>query len=375
MSNRQLYSLHSETRKLQCPRCEQKSYKRYRNNETQAYDLPYEIGRCDRENTCAYHVPPSEHFNENPMSFPRVFEPIHEAPKPPSFTDFRLVNQCKANFENKPNVFCQYLAEKFGKRMAIDLIERFHIGTSRHWSGATVFWQISQDQDVHAGKIMLYDTDGRRVRVPYPHVSWVHSAMKTPNYNLKQCLFGLHQLEIEDPEKPIAIVESEKSAILMSATHPEFTWLATGGKDGAKIHECDNLIERNVALFPDLGAEAKWHTYAKLARSKGIHAVVHNWLAHPSDAQIAAGLDPADFITNEEVQAVRREAHLDWCSRIWAGQCARIGEKYPHAQIGDYQDLLEEMDAAAITMDESKFIKAMQIAIVTIENNLITEAA
>ena len=90
----------------------------------------------------------------------------------------------------------------------------YRVGTSKHWQGATVFWQIAADGEVRGGKIMLYDRlTGHRVQEPFPHINWVHSVLKLPDFKLTQCFFGEHLLPyIRD--KPVAIVESEKTAIL-----------------------------------------------------------------------------------------------------------------------------------------------------------------
>ena len=39
------------------------------------------------------------------------------------------------------------------------LMEMYRVGTSKHWQGATVFWQISNDGEVRGGKIMQFVED------------------------------------------------------------------------------------------------------------------------------------------------------------------------------------------------------------------------
>jgi hypothetical protein len=59
--------------------------------------------------------------------------------------------------------------------------------------------------------------DSQRVSVlkkPQARISWVHSVLKLPNYNLSQCFFGEHLLI--DTTKTVAIVESEKTAVIAS---------------------------------------------------------------------------------------------------------------------------------------------------------------
>ena len=68
---------------------------------------------------------------------------------------------------------------------------------------------------------------------------------------------GEHLLTIY-PTATVAIVESEKSAIIASFIMPELIWLATGGIQSLTIEKCRVLRGRNVILYPDLGAYDKW---------------------------------------------------------------------------------------------------------------------
>lgn len=100
-------------------------------------------------------------------------------------------------------------------------------------NGATVFWQIDIHGNVRAGKIMGYDFEtGHRIKEPFNQVSWVHSVKKLPYFHMKQCLFGEHLLSgnsTGQSTKTIAIVESEKTALIAALFIPDFIWLATGG--------------------------------------------------------------------------------------------------------------------------------------------------
>ena len=58
-----------------------------------------------------------------------------------------------------------FISTVIGKEETYRLMEMYKVGTSKHWNGATVFWQISADGDVRGGKIMLYDLlSGHRVQ-------------------------------------------------------------------------------------------------------------------------------------------------------------------------------------------------------------------
>ncbi len=69
------------------------------------------------------------------------------------------------------------------------------------------------------------------------------------------------------PTSTVAIVESEKSAIIASIIMPELIWLAAGGIQGLSIEKCKVLKGRNVILYPDFGAYEKWTEKAKILNS------------------------------------------------------------------------------------------------------------
>ena len=132
------------------------------------------------------------------------------------------------------------------------------MGTSKKWNGSTVFWQIDNLNRHRTGKIMLYNTiNGKRFKKPYNHISWVHKALKIDNYNLKQCLFGLHL--VSGTNKSIAIVESEKTALTMKLFLPEYTWIATGSKQNLKYELLYPIKNHKIILYPDKGEYNDWN--------------------------------------------------------------------------------------------------------------------
>ena len=82
-------------------------------------------------------------------------------------------------------------------------------GLPKKWNGSAVFWQVDSNGQVHAGKIMGYDAKtGHRLKVPHPHVCWVHTELRLSGFNLCQCFFGEHLL-VRYSDKTVFIVESE----------------------------------------------------------------------------------------------------------------------------------------------------------------------
>ena len=206
------YTLDKSSKKFSCPNCGKRSFVRFVDNETGNY-LTENYGRCDRETECKYYAQPTnekKHFST--FKIPEVV--------PTSYIDNMLIDKTELDYNQ--NNFVKFLFNYFDVKQVGKVLEAYHIGTSKHWEGATIFWQIDDKEQMHAGKIMLYDkVTGKRIKEPYNHINWIHKAIKEPDFNLCQCLFGLHQTS-EDYQKTIAIVESEKTAIVMSIFIPNF---------------------------------------------------------------------------------------------------------------------------------------------------------
>jgi len=304
-----------------CPSCHKpKEFTRYIDVETGQY-LADHVGRCNREEKCGYHYTPKQFFEEqkslqNPKPPPKrtnsVKKPIPPAPahnhkgakQQPQTASIIPLEIFQKSLQNYPNNnFIAYLNLLFDAGLVKQLIERFYIGTSEHWPGAVLFWQIDINYRVRAGKIMLYKSvTGKRVKEPFNHITWVHSALKTKNYSLSQCFFGEHQLKHEPIDKPVAIVESEKTAIIATAYLPQFIWIATGGKNGCKWKDftvCKVLLGRKVILFSDSGeAFRKWQTDADTLGQYGINVTVSDLLERKAaDTDRQNGLDLADYLT------------------------------------------------------------------------------
>lgn len=207
----------------------------------------------------------------------------------------------------RPNRFLEYLQRLFGEKIVTRLAgakpdaeteayRPYFIGTSKHWDGATIFWQLDTAGKVRTGKIMLYDpATGKRVKHPFNHINWVHKVPDRPDFNLKQCMFGEHLLV--DKSKPVALVESEKTAIIASVYLPEFTWLACGSLTNLNADKCSVLRGRQVVLFPDLNGYDKWAAKAKDLSHIANFKVSDLLERKASDQERREGLDLADYLT------------------------------------------------------------------------------
>ena len=66
---------------------------------------------------------------------------------------------------------------------------------------------------------------------------------------MTQCLFGEHLLT-RYPERIVALVEAEKTAVIGAGFIPENVWLATGGRSGVN-DRVDILKNRKILVFAD----------------------------------------------------------------------------------------------------------------------------
>lgn len=245
-----------------CPRCgTPKSFTRYISNVSGMY-LGNDVGKCNRINKCNYHYSPKDFFRDgNTFIEERNLKIKAEVvEKPISFIDSEQLINSLNNYSD--NNFVKYLLKIAPESEVKKTIEKFYIGTSTFWQNSTVFWQIDIEGRIRSGKIIKYDENtGKRVKTPFSHINWYHKILDINDYNLKQCLFGEHQL-IKNTTSILGLVESEKTAIIASIHLPNLTWLATGGIHNLEPEKCSALKNKKVIMFPDMNAYEIWERKA-----------------------------------------------------------------------------------------------------------------
>ena len=293
--------------RYRCPICQQrdKTLSLYIDTKTGEHIHP-SVGRCNRESNCGYHYTPKQYFQDNNILVdtpqPKAYKPrpISSQTKPVSFVPIEVF---KASLKaHETNHFVQFLIKLFGVDVAIQLVGSYFIASSKHWNGSTVFWQIDIQGKVRTGKIMLYSpTTGKRIKEPFNHINWVHSILKQPEYELKQCLFGEHLLI--DKTKPVAIVESEKTAIIASVYLPQFIWVAVGSLTNLNAEKCTILMGRTVTLFPDLNGFDKWSSKVNELSHIAIFTVSDLLERKATEAERKQGFDLADYLIKYDYKA------------------------------------------------------------------------
>ena len=303
-----------------CPACKRpKVFSKYINIKTGNH-LPEQYGRCNREESCGYHLNPYKdgYLRENHNILKDHKPAFSSTPKPKelAFIPEDIFKRSLNKYDQ--NNFVQFLKNRIGEQKTKELIKRFFIGTSSYWQGSTVFWLIDQDMRIAGGQVILFNHDGKTKKETRPDGSkkrfnsWVHTALQKsyqkqdyqiPNWLITYiennpkfpCLFGLPQLKSECSTKPIAIVEAAKTAIIASAYLPDYIWMAIGGMSYLNQERITPLEGRNITLFPDKGAFQKWKLKAE-SMNQFANINVSNLL---ESKQAQAGSDIADYLAQK----------------------------------------------------------------------------
>ena len=253
-----------------------------------------------KTSTIQYLTNESKYFNTDEVNFinevvTSSWLSVRALRKKPSYHSWDLqetiVNAYNKNPTNEN--LTAFLLNKFTFDEVQKAMKNYFVtGTNICWTNSTVFWQINEMKQIQGAKIMLYDRfKGKRIKEPYNHINWLHKATKEPDFNLCQCLFGLHRIN-EDYQKTIAVCESEKTAIVMSMFLPEYIWLATGSKGNFKFELLKPVKKRNIIAFPDKGEYNNWLNKATELNAIGFKIAVSEIL---EQTDFENGFDLADY--------------------------------------------------------------------------------
>lgn len=200
-------------------------------------------------------------------------------------------------------VCCGYLTQEQMLHAAC----HYRLGASRQ--GGVIFWQIDQEGRVRDGKVMYYLPDCHRNKAHKP--TWVSYLLRRrdpfPNaaHETSHCFFGLH---LVSPHCcTVAVVEAEKTAVILSELYPQYIWLASGGLGEVQPDKFRALRGCKVILFPDTDpdgiAYSRWSNAAEeVMRSvfwEGSPPIRVSRILedHATEEQKRRKIDLVDFIT------------------------------------------------------------------------------
>jgi hypothetical protein len=326
--------------------------------------LPDNVGICNRASKCGYRYTAKQFFADNPeatigLKFSKgkkqrrvnygfadkTFSKATQTPRTAfDVIPFEHLNATLGNYEN--NAFVQFLIELFPDciKEIKAALEMYFIGSTK--LGKTVFWQIDQNNRIRTGKIIAYDSASGKRRKDV-NINWIHSELKRlgkleKDFNLMQCYFGQHLL-LENPAKLIALVESEKSAIVGNLCFPEWLWLATGSKQNLTIERLQRLGTRPIILFPDADGYNAWQQIGAQARQHGLNVSVSDWIeTEATDEQKTEGFDIADYLELQQRGIKQTNAFFD----SYNSKLAHVLED--ESLFADFNSILDEQKAILV---------------------------
>jgi hypothetical protein len=262
-------------RRSDCPFCFKKGkYSAYIDTKTGEL-APIEYGMCS---SCTQTKRPPDNYIGG--------ESVHDDNNIFGYYEADTVHMNLINSFYKPefyvrNNFIEGLKKRFGKEPVKRVVDLFKLG--RFADSGIIFPYLYTDTHASTAKIMFYDDDLHRIKEgkkSYPR--YLHNLdYQTDGYwrydfkdydidedgneyiipfKLKLCLFGHHQV-INDRQKTICLVESEKTAIIMSIVLPEYIWVASGGKTLIQDYKFLYFTGRKCLVFPDLSEDDNVYIY------------------------------------------------------------------------------------------------------------------
>lgn len=231
-----------------CPNCGQRRFVPYVLTEDNETIVNPDWGRCDRESSCGYWMKPNG--NVQLPDTARIVKPVEP---------LRFDHTC--GIPNRFNSLMPYAEWLVGKEKAEKAFELYNVTTM--YGDWCVFWQVAKDGTIRAGKAIRYVL-GHRDKTQTPPVKWLHKDKALKSFYtgeaLEQCFFGEHLLT---EGCKVAVVESEKTALLMSAIRGDYVWLAAGGSCNLQNPTKNKVLDGyDVTVFPDNGMFVKWRQIA-----------------------------------------------------------------------------------------------------------------
>lgn len=322
-----------------CPACKDAySFTLYLDGNT-GQPIHPTVGKCNHENKCGYHYTPRQYFNDypekknnQPQKQPTSKPPTPQQPESCQLPSRQLtppqqiqhpMQPARSIPDKKPSSeithipyiylkksasynsnFVRFLCNFFSKEKIEKAVEDYALGATKN--NEVIFWQIDINGKIRTGKIMQYNPKtGKRVKNKTGAINWVHNKLKRTNpayadFNLCQCYFGEHLLRLY-PDKPLAIVEGEKTAVITSMVIPQCNWLAAGNLNGVNIEKSKVFENRDIVLYPDAGCYEKWsRKMIEIRKQIPCQIAISELIEyHATHQQIEAGYDIADYIIQQ----------------------------------------------------------------------------
>ena len=176
-----------------------------------------------------------------------------------TFEDYIKTTQAKNNFS-------RYLFNQAPNLSNLYDIRGIKTG---YLKDAVLFPYINYNNDFITAKIVQYNSiTGKRNKDYFANNFHSYKPIKNQlGFDIEKviekkftCFFGEHL--VPNNNKPVVIVEAEKTAIILSMLFEDIVFIATGGLGNLKNKDYSFLLNRDVYLYPDNNA-SEWHEIGK----------------------------------------------------------------------------------------------------------------
>jgi DNA primase len=226
------------------------------------------------------------------------------------YLDPSILNASLKNYQE--NDYVLYLQRILEIATVSQLLDTFKIGTFhaiqslvieskkfrlKDLTNAVIFWYINENQQITYGKISKYNSQtGRRSQEMYEKGS-VHPLLgfEKPEHGL----FGIHQMNLaSNQKKQVNIVESENTAIVLTALRPQDVWIATGSAACLSEKKLVSLKNKKIRLFPDKGQYDVWNAQKKKLAAKGYQISIMDFL---ETLDVPNNYDILDYVRDNQL--------------------------------------------------------------------------
>ena len=283
--------------KHRCPNCGEKTWKPYvdesgtpfsedfKDADPKIRELAETVGRCDNVRKCGWNYTPKQFFEETRTGVPKYREG-YKPPPPPTTAKPLNFEYVRKSFRPYHSTFAQYLRDvaKFPKDRLDRVLQDYWVGATK--SQRICYWMIDINGNCVDGKFMAYKPDGHRDHDQHP--TWarkwlIQQELRQGRITRKQAdeledqlvprpYFGTHLLA--DPrykDKPVALVEGEKSCLICSTLYPRYLWIACGTNTFNIVKLLPVISQkRKLFIFPDVDPLDEWEQAAKELKYRNV---------------------------------------------------------------------------------------------------------
>ena len=182
--------------------------------------------------------------------------------------------------QGQRNTFIDFLLTLFDSPKVAAAVERYFIGGDSQCR--TIFPNIDTEGRCVGGAVIPYLVNGHRDKSK--GASNIHAELRRKNKTYPtqadQVLFGSHLLR-HYPTASVGVVESQKSAVILSIIYPEIVWVATAGMTNFNERLLSSIYDRNVVCYPDVNGVKVWTQRAKDLPFKNIR--ISDWWRYAQD--------------------------------------------------------------------------------------------